>query len=145
MTFRSKTQVHFCKKSVVTSQAHHGGMERDIEKSRRIGWAQRSDLYPSENHMFLSCTGNEISWILCEIFNGTKLQYNAEFKLRSLESRDTAAVCCGAHISLVPSDWNPNPQIQIGNSSCESWEAKPKCLMLYTISLSRLPVYDYNN
>ena len=60
MTFRNKTQVEFYRKSVVTSQVDHGGMERDIEKSREWGFVERLDLYPSEIPMFLSCIDYEI-------------------------------------------------------------------------------------
>ena len=58
MTFKNKTQLDLCRKSVLTSQLHHRGTERDIEKSRRFGFVEKLDLHPSEIPMFLSCIEN---------------------------------------------------------------------------------------
>ena len=68
MTFRNKTHLDYCRKSVPTSQLHYRGMERDIEKSRRLRSVERLDLYPSEIPTFLSYIHYEIRVILCKFF-----------------------------------------------------------------------------
>ena len=106
MTFRNKTQLDYCRKSVPTSQLHYRGTERDIEKSRRLRSVERLDLYPSEIPMFLSCIHYEIRVILCKFFYPLKSRNNPNCELRSLKSRDIIESRWAARSSRCYDIWN---------------------------------------